>query len=66
MLFFAQITFESCSVHRRQRKMVKRRKSSSVKRHHSPYQRKVKRRTLPINKNYLIKHKKPKRSTYRR
>lgn len=66
LLFFVQLTFESCSRHYRQKRMIKRRKTSTIKRHQSTYQRKVKRRTLPINKNYLIKHKQPKRSTYRR
>ena len=52
------IPTESCSVHHRYKKMLKRRQKVSMKRYRSPYQRKIKRRAIPINKNYIIKIRK--------
>jgi len=47
--------FESCSKHHRFKKMLKHRRSISVQRYHSPYQKKFKRKIQPINKNYIIR-----------
>ena len=47
--------FESCNRHQRFKKMLKHRRSMSGLRYHSNYQRRLKRKTIPINKNYIIK-----------
>lgn len=49
--------FESCHRHRRFKRMLKHRRSVNVHRYHSPYQRKLKRKIVPINKNYIIKNR---------
>ncbi|HNW98987.1 MAG TPA: hypothetical protein PKK00_11315 [Bacteroidales bacterium] len=50
-------TFSSCNKHHRFKRMLKHRRSVNVHRHHSPYQRRIKRKTMPINKNYIIKNR---------
>ncbi|MDD3877870.1 MAG: hypothetical protein PHT69_14710 [Bacteroidales bacterium] len=47
--------------------MLKRRKSASVKRYKSPHQRKIAKKTIPINKNYVIKNqrRRPPRGPYK-
>ena len=48
-------TFESCNKHHRFKNMLKHRRSAV--RYHSPYQRKLKKKTIAIGKNYIIKNK---------
>ena len=52
------ITLGSCNKHHRFKSMLKHRRSITVKRYHSPYQRRLGRKTVPINKNFIIKNKK--------
>jgi len=49
--------FDSCNKHHRFKRMLKHRRSITVSRHHSPYQRRFSRKTVPINKNYIIKNR---------
>lgn len=48
-------TTESCGGHKRFKRMLKHRRSITMKRYHSPYQRRFKKKVQPINKNYIIK-----------
>ena len=57
IVFLSQVLFESCSRHYRYKRMIKRRRSAVSKRYITPYQKKIKRNTIPINKNYIIKNK---------
>lgn len=50
-------TFDSCAHRHRFKRMLKHRRSVTVHRFHSPYQRRFKRKTVPINKNYIIKNR---------
>ena len=52
-----EISLDSCSRHSRYKRMIKRRRTAISNRYSSPYQRKVKRNTIPINTNYIIKNK---------
>ena len=56
-VFVAEVAFNSCSRHYRYKKMIKRRHSAIKSRYHSPYQKKLKKNVIPINKNYIIKNK---------
>lgn len=56
-VFIAEIAFDSCNRHYRYKRMIKRRRTAMVKRYHSPYQKKLKKNIIPINKNYIIKNK---------
>lgn len=57
LFFYAGLNFlASCSPNYRYRRMLKRRKAATVQRHKSTHQRKIRRRTIPINKNYVIRH----------
>ena len=49
--------FDSCGGHRRHKRIMKHRKSVNSRRYKSPYQRRFKRKTIPINKNFIIKNK---------
>ncbi len=51
------VAFDSCSRHYRYKKMIKRRRASIAIRYHSPYQKKLKKNVIPINKNYIIHNK---------
>jgi hypothetical protein len=53
----AEVAFDSCSRHYRYKKMIKRRRSAISHRYHSPYQKKLKKNIIPINKNYIIRNK---------
>ncbi len=55
---FIITAFESCNKHARFKRMLKHRRSVTVKRHSSASQRRFKRKTIPINKNYIIKNRK--------
>lgn len=58
LVMLAQPILESCSKHRRFKRMIKRRRSVMIKqKHRSPYQRQLKRKSVPINSNYVIKNK---------
>ena len=57
LVFVVEIAFESCSVHSRYKKMIKRRRSAVSYKHQSPYQKKLRKNVLPINKNYIIRNK---------
>lgn len=57
VLFVVQISMESCAKHYRYKRMIKRRRSAVSHRYHTPYQKKLKRNTIPINRNYIIKNK---------
>jgi len=71
IFYIALNIFASCSrsykANRKYKKMLKRRKTASVKRYKSPHQRKIAKKTIPINKNYVIKNQKrrPPRGPYR-
>ena len=64
LIFLAcEVTFDSCSRHHRYKRMIKRRRTTMIKKsHRSPYQRKLRRKSIPINSNYVIKN----RNNYRR
>ncbi len=49
--------FDSCRGHRRHKRIMKHRRASNARHYKSPYQRKFKRKTIPINKNFIIKNK---------
>ncbi len=57
LLFVVQIANESCSRHYRYKKMIKRRRVAVMHRYRSPYHHKIRRNTIPINRNYIIKNK---------
>ncbi|MEI6765237.1 MAG: hypothetical protein WCM76_06310 [Bacteroidota bacterium] len=57
IVFVTTLALESCSRHYRYKKMIKRRRSAVAKRYHSPWQKKIKRNTIPINQNFIIKNK---------
>jgi hypothetical protein len=57
LLFVVQIASESCARHYRYKKMIKRRRVAVSHRYHSVYHKKIKRNTIPINRNYIIKNK---------
>lgn len=63
---FATASFESCSNHYRFKKVVRKRRTGMIKRsgHHYSRFKKVKRNTIPINKNYIIKNKRVRRGWY--
>ena len=67
ILYIALSLLSSCSRNYRYKKMLKRRKSSSAKRYKSSYQKKIRKKTIPINRNYIIKKQKsrPPRGPYR-
>lgn len=56
-VFVAEVAFDSCSRHYRYKKMIKRRRSSITIRYQSPYQKKLNKNIIPINKNYIIRNK---------
>ncbi len=56
-VIITEIAFDSCNRHYRYKRMIKRRRSAIAKRYHSPYQKKLKKNIIPINKNYIIKNK---------
>jgi hypothetical protein len=56
-VFIAEVAFNSCSKHYRYKKMIKRRHSAIKSHYHSPYQKKLKKNVIPINKNYIIRNK---------
>ncbi|MCK9611488.1 MAG: hypothetical protein PHR81_09675 [Bacteroidales bacterium] len=60
-VFIVEIAFESCTRHYRYKRMIKRRRTAISKRYHSPYQKKLKKNIIPINKNYIIKNKQNRR-----
>ncbi|MGD0712102.1 MAG: hypothetical protein ABR968_13095 [Bacteroidales bacterium] len=49
--------FESCNRHHRFKSMLKHRRTVTMRRYHSPYQRRLKRKTVAIGKNYIIRNK---------
>jgi hypothetical protein len=57
LLFVVQLSAESCSRHYRYKRMIKRRRFAVMHRYKSPYFKKIKRNTIPINRNYIIKNK---------
>lgn len=57
VLFVVQIGMDSCSRHYRYKRMIKRRRGAVSHRYHSPYQQRLKKSTIPINRNYIIKNK---------
>ena len=67
ILFITLSSLPSCSRNYRYKRMLKKRKSASSKRYKSAYHRKIKKKTIPINRNYIIKKQKsrPPRGPYR-
>ena len=57
ILFVVQLSAESCSRHYRYKRMIKRRRGAVSHRYRTPYQKKIRRNTIPINRNYIIKNK---------
>ena len=67
ILYITLSLLSSCSRNYRYKRMLKKRKSASSKRYKSSYTKKMRKKTIPINRNYIIKKQKsrPPRGPYR-